>query len=65
MLLIIFFFFRSHSYPVPQRGERVKQRRMQARNWIQSFANRKLFHDIFHCADTLSAASFRHFRPIT
>ena len=32
-LLIHVFFFRSRSYPVPHRGERVKQRKMHARNW--------------------------------
>ena len=36
------FLFRSRSYPVPHRGERVKQRKMHARNWTDRYTNCKI-----------------------
>ena len=35
------FLFRSRSYPVPHRGERVKQRTMHARNWTDCYTSCK------------------------
>ena len=43
-----FFFFRSRSYPVPHRGERVKQRTVQARNWFQYYRKKKPSFRIFY-----------------
>jgi len=44
MLLITLSFSGPAHILCPHRGERVKQRKMQVRNWIQNFANRKLLH---------------------
>jgi hypothetical protein len=40
-VIYLFFFFRSRSYPVPHRGERVKQRTVHVRNWKQNYSNEK------------------------
>ena len=32
------FFFRSRSYPVPQRGERVKQRTVHTQSWNRNYS---------------------------
>jgi hypothetical protein len=37
----LLFFFRSRSYPVPHRGERVKQRKVHVRNLNQNYSTEK------------------------
>jgi hypothetical protein len=39
-VFLCFVCFRSRSYPVPHRGERVKQRTVHAPNWNNSYTNR-------------------------
>jgi hypothetical protein len=43
-LLFCFVCFRSRSYPVPHRGERVKQRTVHARNWNDCYSDWKVLH---------------------
>jgi exonuclease I len=38
-VIYLLFFFRSRSYPVPHRGERVKQRTVHVRNLNQNYSN--------------------------
>jgi hypothetical protein len=48
-------FFRSRSYPVPHRGEGVKQKAVPAHSWNQNYSNWKVPHFLYF----LSIASIR------
>ena len=68
MSLISFFFCRSRSYPVPHRGERVKQRAMQTRNWFQYYRKNPHFSYILFsvaCNLRLTVKHFLFFRDST
>ena len=45
----LLFFFRSRSYPVPHRGERLQQRTVHVRNWNQNYSNWKVPHLVYIC----------------
>jgi hypothetical protein len=54
--VVVLFLFRSYSYPVPQRGERVKQRTVHTENLCHCYS---YFHTLHLCEIVLSITGVR------